>query len=328
MALIDILNNLAREVGLNLADSNVKDIWISKVNDSAKDIYDLYDLPGCLREQVFDVDITSRQMVLPYYVDKIRGVRSYSTLSRIKQLDMRPRYFYGEWTQPFLSWRNKGFSPLCHDLVQDSRLLVTMPFPVLEDFKVYIEGSTSTADRLVEELLFPPGTLSVQSVNQFTNNAPSQSPQGIRSIRKDKPISSNIQVFDVNNLLVSEIANEELQASYTLLQVTDLDQPLNSPCDCYEILYKFRFTPFKADFSTFPIVGADDAVFWKTLSRYYALKKDNDSTKLALGFDDKCNGELRKLTKSDEDSDEKQIQFQPNQYLDVICPFSNTFLLP
>lgn len=308
--LLYILTELSKEIGIPINTDIDRASALSKVNKAARELYSETDLVGSLREQVFDTDASHLQITLPYYVDHIRAARHYDTRSRVKIEDMRPRYFYGhEWPQKFLTWRKKNRVAIAHELDQESILTITLTAPATERFTVYITGSTSLADRITEAIIFEIGDQTKQTTNQWT-----QFP-GFQFIGKDKVISQNVTLTDINGTTISEIANSEIEASYTLIAIGDYENQLG--CDCYEILYKFKFSPFYNDYDNFPAPGYDDAIVYKAASHYWSKDTSPLGQSKVLEYETKCSKIMEDRAGDGEGSDEKELQFGKQRFFDI-----------
>lgn len=306
-----ILTEFSKEVGHPINTDLDRASAIAKINKAARELYSTTDLVGCLREQVFNVDPSKLQITLPYYVDQIRNARNYDTKSRVKIEDMRPRYFYGrDWQQKFLTWRKKNRQPICHDLENDGPLTITIPAAETSRFTVYITGSTVDSDKVTESVIFEIGDTSHDTVNSFTSFP------GFRLIAKDKLITGNVTITDIVGNTISEIANCELEASYTLIAVGDYEN--QTTCDCYEILYKYKFSPFYNDYDVFPAPEYDDAIIYKAASHVWSKDTSPIGQAKVLEYETKCNAILTNRANDGEGSDEKEIQFGKQRFFDIM----------
>jgi len=307
-----ILTEFAKEVGQPLNTAIDRANAISKINKAARELYAITDLVGSLREQVFDVDASKLQITLPYYVDKIRGARHYDTKNRIKIEDMRPRYFYGrEWPQKHLTWRKKNTSYIAHEITNEAPLTISIPQAEDSRFKVIIVGSTSKSDRVVESVTFEIGDTTKTLTNNF-NTFP-----GFQFIGKDKIITQNVKIEDESGITIAEIANCEFESRYTIIAISDYEQSVG--CNCYEFLYKYKFSPFHNDYDTFPAPNYDDAIVCKAVSQFYS--KDTSENGIgqakALEWEARCSAILKQNAEDGEGSDEKEIQFGRNRFFDI-----------
>ncbi len=223
---------------------------------------------------------------------------------------MRPRYFYGnDWPQKYLTWRKKNKQPIAHDLENDGPLTITIPQAETTRFKVYLTGSTLESDRLTEEVVFEIGDTSKATTNSFTSFP------GFRLIGKDRLISNNITITDIVGNAISEIANCELEASFTLIAIGDFENTLG--CDCYEILYKYKFSPFYNDYDSFPAPEYDDAIIYKAASHVWSKDTSQIGQAKVLEYEAKCTAILTNRANDGEASDEKSIQFGKNRFFDI-----------
>lgn len=306
-----ILQEFAKETGLPINSNQDRAATLTKINKAARELYSTTDLVGCLREQVFNVDASHLQITLPYYVDQTRAARHYDTRSRVKIEDMRPRYFYGrDWPQKFLTWRHKNRLAVCNDMVNTGPLAISIAAVDSVRFKVTIVGSTANADRAVETIIFEVGDTIHHTVNNFTPFP------GIQIIGKDQINNQNVDVTDAGGIHLARIANCELESSYTLIAIGDYQNQLG--CDCYEILYKWKFSPFFNDYDIFPAPNYDDAIVYKATSQFWSRDTTEMGQAKVMEYELKCQKVLEQRALDGEGSDEKEIQFGKNQYFDVM----------
>lgn len=323
MALIDILRDISGLMGVDITDVSQKALLIQKVNKAANEVYSYTDIPKCLREQVFCIDQEERQLTLPYYVYKVRGIRNYDNPTRITVNDMRPRYFKGPQAtyQNILSWREKEDMIIGKNLTNASALTITPTAAATAAFTVTVVGSTVGGSRVSETVQF-----SVDDTSKTTVNAFSPFP-GLVNIQKNILIDQDISITDASGNEISFIANSEYRPYYTLLQSLDNNfaiAPLLS--DCYEILYKIRMTPFRNDFDVFPVENFDDIIGWKTLSQYYSTLMDDKSKQNALDYETRLAEAMAKRIADAENADEKEIQFAENRFFEAVRNCSPNYI--
>lgn len=313
--LIDILKDIAVDLGLKITNQDSKDLAVLYVNNAAFELYNSCDLIGSLREQVFNLDTNQQQLSFPYYIGEIRGIRNWETNRHLVQNDMRPRFFHGAWLQPTWSWRAKDLSPIERDIVNTTQLTITLLSPSAENFTVTVVGSTGSADQISEVVTFNVGDLVKTTTNQFT-----QFP-GIQSIVKNVYTTQNLTITDANAVELAMIPNHYKQSIYTIVQVTDQDfNLLAGLTNAYEILYKLRFRSFVNDNDPFMCSGYDDAIKWMALSHYYAKKVDSDGalqTSKADAMRQMCYNIVNQREADYTAGVEKNVQMAPNQMLNV-----------
>lgn len=327
MSLKSILDKWAIPLGYNPNNALERDLWIRKINIAAEEVYNMTDLIGSLREQVFEAPEGIAMLTLPYYVANIRAVRHYDSLSKIQINDMRPHYFYGSIYQSCFTWREKNKVAIRQSLSNESLLTIRLINSQVSDeqFTVTVVGSTDNSERISETLTFNQNDNSKTTSNQFTGNSALGSPSGIRAIIKNKPTKYNLEVLDASGNIIAEIPNSEVESQYTVYQVYDNQgTPVSNDCLCFQVLYKFRFTPFKDDYDNFPCEGYDDAIGWKLEEHSYSKQQGMEQN--AILAHEKCLEVILQRQRNAEMGIEKEIQFGPNRYLDCIGTGGRVYL--
>jgi hypothetical protein len=311
--LLDILTEVAQELGRSTSDLNERRLMIAQINHAAKEIYETDDILGCEREQVFNIGLSDQQITLPSYVGEILGARNYDSRSNIQQVDMRPRYARSGWKKPFqqwpyLQWRKKGNTPVCRSIVDEAAITVSLPDGVVaeRDFTVSITGSNEQSSRVVDVLTFSSGD-TTKTTSKFFGD--------IESITKNKAIDYDLTVTDVNGDTIAQIPNTQLNSNYLLIQVLDRLET-NNPAALVEVLYKPRFRPMQLDTDVFTAGEAyDKVIFWKTMAFFYA-KMDGKEDRVQM-FDMKSQSLLSNLIASAAGNIEMEIDFGRNGTLEA-----------
>lgn len=310
MSLKYILQEWSKETGQPANSTNQRANALDKINKAARELYDGTDLPGCLREQVFDMNFALKEVTLPWYVDQIRAVRHYNSRNRIKLNDMRPRYAVGNWQQPILSFRVKRVLALGNNLTNEAPLTFTLAGSNTEDFNIYLKTSTSYSSSTVEKMTFPTGVITLNSVL-----SPTSFP-GITNIEKDRLTEVDLKVTDASGTIIAEIPNSELASRYTLLQVIDETVIFVQVDPCYEILYKWKFSPLLNDFDNFPADGYDDIIVWKSVSNFWK-RKPGGSEQVTIAEQTLAKLLADKVANS-EAGEELELNFGRNRFQDVM----------
>lgn len=311
MSLKYIIQEWAKETGQPISTTAQHANAVEKINKAAREVWDLSDLPGCLREQVFDIDNTLKQITLPYYVDQIRGIRHYSSFNRVKLNDMRPRYSIGNWTQPLYSFRNKQIVAIGHSLTNEAPLSIQLSGANSDNFTVNIKMSTSESASVVESVSIPAGTTSATTIK-----APTSFP-GIVNIEKDKLTDVDLTITDASGVVIAEIPNNEKASRYTLIQVVDNNvvTPVET-CLCYELLYKIKLSPFFNYYDNYPVDGYDDIILWKALSNFW--KRKPGATEQVTVAETTLATLIAQRAANAEAGEELEMNFGYNRFADVI----------
>ena len=314
MALKHILEDIGSILGLDLSDPDELVYLTDQVNHAAREIYNSMDLPGSIREQIFQVsDVDNYQVSFPQYIDKIRAIRFYNNLAgKIQLEDLRPRYHEHNWNgSNRLSYRIKASnSPLASDITNAGYLTFTLPTGKLEtyDIEITIVGRTSSAERVQETVTLLAGTSSIASVESY---------EAVITIIKSEVNNFNITVTDIDGAELSVIPNSELSTAYTIVQIRADDyssQYGNSyPLNTIEVLYKVKFSGFKNLYDEFPAPNCDKIIFWKFAEHYSAYKPGMEQRAAAAKI--KVDQLLSELNRSDEMGKAITIErSEPNVY--------------
>lgn len=324
MSLQKILLDIASETGIALANDNEKAYIIKMINDASRDLYEIQDIPGCLREQTFNIDesaTTTSLVSLPYYVDQIRGIRYSQILGgKIPQNDMRPRYHGGRgwgansFSMPFRVVREHY--PLKRDISNASVLTFTLPQVESVDIIIHITGETTNSQRTSEEVTIVADSLTVDTLGNFIE---------IQQIEKEQPSNYDIKVTDVESNELAVIHNAELSPLYKIIELQDNNAGLgqvqiNRQLSAIDLLYKVRFTPFVNLFDEFPCPRCDRIIFYK-FCEYYAGQQPGNETSVAMAIQ-KAQSLLDNLCVDTEKGKVLEIEWGRNGFNDAQNPYS------
>lgn len=260
----DILTEVAATAGIKIDSASQRELLVFKINKEAEELYNNAELHNSLREQIFEMGITDQLVTLPWYVGEIKAIRDYDSQLPIHLVDMRPKYQTGEWDHKrSLEYRLKQQNyPLEREFTNESRLRFEFSEALTSDLTVTTTGQTHKAQRSTEVLTFHAGESEKWCDNSWVD---------IESFRKSGVCNADLSIYDVDGNKISEIANCNTEARYTLLQVLEKFQTL-ARTTLVLLLYKTAFIPFKEDTDTFPCGDIyDRAIHWKTLASIYSL---------------------------------------------------------
>lgn len=293
MSLRTILLDVASDLGLDLSNADELAYHIAKVNDAAKEVYDTVDLPGCLREQIFQVDDTDNyQVAFPYYVHKIRAIRFYNTIGgKISIQDMRPRYHTNRWgAQESIKYIIKQQNAaLCKNITNVAPLIFSLPDDVEENAAIVINivGKTPSSARILESVTILAGETSVQTDNHF---------EEVESIEKTALNNYDIGITSIDGEELGDIPNAELRSNYTIVKIRedDLSLAVNNSysLNTIEVLYKTKFIPFFNNFDEFPAPDCDKLISWKFMEHYWSRKPGHAEESLL------ANGKFKEVLKT------------------------------
>lgn len=316
MALKHILEDISSILGFDMTDADEQAYLVEQVNHAARELYNAMDLPGAIREQVFQIDDTDNyQVSFPFYVDKIRAIRFYNTYGgKIRLEDMRPRYHMMRWgNSGVLTFRIKrSDSALADDITNAGPLKFKLPTGKVEAAAVTITvvGKTASAERVQETVILAVGESEVSTVEGY---------EDVISIIKKDYNNYNITIEDIDGAELGIIPNSELQTAYTIVQIRQDDfSPRynnNYPLNTIEVLYKQKFNGFRNLYDEFPCPKCDKIIFWKFAEHYLAYKPGMEQR--SLGAKLKADELLGQLNTGDEMGKAIQIEYAPNPMLEA-----------
>lgn len=308
MPLIDILTDTETYKG-KVTDAS-RPLRIYKINKAAREIHKGSDIEESMDEQVFNINVSSQQVALPSYIDKVRGMRYYDGRSSINLDDMRNRYnfnFTGENELWYLQWRKLKPRCLSREISNQSVIKVTVPLEEPEAFTVTITGKTDKSERISEVLSFSTTDLEQVTAANFI---------AVESVVKSRVTKYNVSLYDVEDNLLGEVLNSENQSTYQIYQIADTDgfsMPAN--VSGVEVRYKYKFQPFLNDGDTFFGMDAyDDAIVWKF------MEHESQNVTDALAYRGKCKEILEQLATDTQAGQRTKINFKPNPFLNL--PYS------
>ena len=269
MPLLSILEEIASDLGNKLSVPSEKAKLITRVNTAARSLYDGNELEGSLREEIFDINQESHQIVFPPRVGQARGFRYVDSGVRGDIVTVQARYHHGDFSREvwLLTFRElEPKSPLYHDIVNETRITLTLKEPALEAFKVIINGSNTNSDSVQDVVEFAVDDIEKETTHSYT---------GVRAISKNITTSQNIAFYDADETLLAVMPNYEDTLEHVIIQISD-DSTTVSDLQSIEWLYKIRYIPMIKDYDEF-ICGSkyDQAIIYKYLE-LYNLKRAKD----------------------------------------------------
>jgi hypothetical protein len=312
MALINILRMIEASEGIPAtSDADQKVLVTARINEAAKELYEDQDFNEAKREDIFNIDVASQVIALPWYVEYIRGWRFFNSRlpGVVDTKDNRYNEGHGNETW-YQKWRSKGFSPLMREISNESTLTFTIPEPEQEDITINIIGATALASKNQETVVIPAGSLSVESVGNYTK---------VNNIIKSAPCGFDITVTDAEDNVMSIIPNHRTYALYHIIQIFDWDNMyLTSTSAQVEILYKEKFNELVNDYDEFLFGDKyDKAIYWKYLAHQ---SKDQAVTQ---AFEEKCFGVLQKIADNESIGLRRVMNFRKSPYMKM--PYGQPF---
>lgn len=308
MSLKNILQDISTQFGIDIVDDNERLLQIERVNQVAEELYNKMDLPGSIKEQIFQFDDTDNyQISFPHYVDKLRAIRFYNSHGGpITLEDMRPRYHLRRWgTNGLIRFRIKQTNAcLADNITNAAPLLFKLPIGKTEatDIIINIVGRTVDSQQIEEKLTLVAGQNSILSVNSY---------EEVFNIEKQDYNTYDISIVDIDNNTLGSIPNNLLRPNYTIVGIRQDDWSLffnnQYPLNTIEVLYKTRFYPFRNFRDEFPAPNCDKLIFWKFAEHYAAGKPGMEDR--ALMANEKVKTLLAELNSNDEFGKELTVEF-------------------
>lgn len=296
---------------------------IDIVNKAAQDLYESADMTDCLWEELFSFVVTDsplvKQVTFPFYVGPLRAIREFrGGNTPVRLHDMRPRYHYGGWGEGLttLTYRIRAFSyPLERDMETEGPVVISFPAGASagQDITITIIGENDSAAHVYEEI-----TIAASDVSKVTTKSFMFNGQGIKKIRKNIYTLQDVIISDINGIQIARIPNNQLETSYTLVQLDDWAMDVDCGSNYIEALYKKKFFKMKNDFDDFPVPGLDSAIYFKSVARYYAKKQGKED--LAILNDAKATEQVKNFITNQEQGVDKEMNFAPSPYLSVYPP--------
>lgn len=311
--LIIMLSNILADLKDSLTAKD-RPVLLRYANRAYKEIYDTYDLPGSIFDEYFEVDGTDGQVVLPEYVDQIRGAGAETGKHPIKVTDFRSGYRVTPVFQQPYEWRVRGNVPLCSQMDATDQLRIVFSGAEAYAVNVYIRGQTSTSSDYTETVMFNAGETEKVTVSQWV----ADNPYALTMVAKDVPTANDVTVFvNTTDTEVSKIRNRLLEARYQLLQLSDINPPsgaFSTPFEGARIVYKKTFVPLYFDTDEVVYPKIEEAVIWKARELWFGRESTADSLKSAQYAYQKCQALLNTVMINQESESEKRATFARNPY--------------
>jgi len=303
--LVHILTDIAKDLGVPRND-NDRAVRLLDVNNAIRELHAGLDLPESLDEEVYDINIPSQQIVLPAYVDKVIGMRYADNRVKI-QVDSRaaryndPNYFENEvW---YLQWRDRGWSALSREIVNQSAITVAFPTGLNNGaaFTVTITGQTDKATQTSEVLTFAADDNSKVSTMNWVQ---------VKSIVKSATTQYDLIVTDADDNELAVLPNSELISAYRNFQYYDTDGFTQTTSQSgIEVMFKRKFFPLSADYDNyFGTDRYDKAIYWK----FMELRSKNSDD--AVSYHTKCSQLLGDLLADTHRESRAKINFSSVAY--------------
>jgi len=265
MSLQYILEQVGYKIGQNPANVNQRGTMLRFVNSAAKEVYNISDMAGSLREQLFKVN-PNQTIAFPPYMGQLRAMRNADDHTALTLSQLRPHYNQFNWVDSWKNWRLKGLQPLSTSLRNQSTLTVSVAQVETPNVIVNVTGSTINASRVSEQLTMSNTTVS--TVMAYTN---------VAAFSKTTVNTVDVQLLDADGNQISYIPNNRLKAEFQIVDISNAPWCIpnaNPIVGWVEVLYKEALPYLSVDTDEFPASGYDDVVVAKCLQLYYEEQKD------------------------------------------------------
>ncbi len=321
MALKNILNLIASNGGVTLSDSEQLAYTTDQINQSANELYDQNNLVGSLREQVYNVNIPQGNLVsLEPYVGNVMAVRYFWPQLNLRVRSSAPHYTARFWqVKDFLAWQMKDNRPIHTDISNDGILTFTFKQALTVALNISIIGASGFASQIIESIACPVGTLTVSSVNTYSE---------LSALTKDAPCNADCIVTDIDGNEIATIANHQYKSLYQICQIIDLpnnnlgtSQGFIPGCTYVEMLWKLRWKPMVNPQDEFLCPGYDEAIFWKYMERKALLDSTQSifTANQADKFKAKADKIIKDVGQNASQSYEMSLNFGENPTLEAFA---------
>jgi hypothetical protein len=258
-----IITEIAHVEGQDLSIAGERNLLLTRINRAARELYIEYDIEESLQEKVFDFNVNTQQVTLPFYIAHIRGMRLEALEQKVEADAQRNRYNYGLDNRPWpLKWRKAGFSILQREIQNESIIIASVPVAESKDVTISLIGTTENADRVKDTLILPAGETSVEGSVSFKDP--------MYGISKDITTDCNITLKDVEDNILAIIPNWSPYINYRSYQVSDVENSgdlINN--EAVEIYFKHMFIDAIDDSDLFwGTEKYDDVIIYKYFKLY------------------------------------------------------------
>lgn len=302
-----ILERAGQKMGLSPRDNAQRQVLLGFLNEAADELYAQSDMPNSMYEQVFKVN-GDNTISLPSYVGYLRAAREFYTMRPWHINTMRPRYNTANWKDMWRNYRIVGHKAIQRTLVNQAQLVITVAAVENPPIMVTLRGATEDAQSVVEVVTMD--AISKQTTNNWLD---------LEGAQKDRVNSYNVVISDIDEVEISMISNDQLEANYLIVDVSLLPFSANSNSQqdhWVEILYKKTLPWLKNDGDEFPAKGYDNVLVNK-MAQLWA--EQQEKVELAGAYDAKATRSLARKTENENRATEDQVCFQPNPHDQLNC---------
>lgn len=303
-----ILSQAGSKMGLDPTiptDSTVstgRSVLLRYLNEAARELWEQADVPGCLMEQVFHVN-GDQTISLPSTVGTIRAIRELDSQVPWHINQMRPRYNVYNWKDNWRNWRIRNTQALMATVTNQSVGVLSVPRVETPPVVVTVSGNTLDASNVSEVITMD--TASKMTVNNFLD---------YNAVTKNRINTCDVSLKDVDGKLLTVIPNNELEASYQIIDVSAcpwLPQSNGTVDNYLEILYKKSLPVFQNDGDEYPAQGYDDVLVNKIMQLWC---EEQGKASEALAWDAKATRTMARIKENQNMETEDMVALQPNPH--------------
>lgn len=302
-----VLRQAGRKMGLSPSVEGEREVLLRFCNEAAEELYDQADIAGSLMECCFKIN-GDQEIALPAFVGNVRALRELDSLIPWSINQMRPRYNVQNWKDAWRNIRLKYQSPLQASVRNESILSIVVPEVENPPVVISLTGSTTFASTASE-------TIVMDSTVKNTVNAYKE----IKSFTKDRINLFDVHLFDVDELELSVIPNDYVEASYQVIDVSICPWLNNNAgqLDHYmEVLYKKPLPWFSNDTDEYPVQKCDNILVNKILQLW---AEEQEKPDVALAFDSKATRSLARKNENQNRPTQDCVAMVPNPH-DYLSP--------
>jgi hypothetical protein len=295
-----ILQHAGNKLGLDPAVVDQRTTMLRLLNEACMELYDQADLPDLQDEKVFKVN-GNQTITFPAYLGQFRAAREFFSQTPWHINQMRPRYNWANWKDMWRNFRLINKQPFQATPRNEAMAVIKVPFVEDPPIVVTITGSTEQSASITEEITMD--AVEKSTVNNFVT---------YKAIRKDRVNNYNVIIQDIDELQISEIPSDQVEACYLILDVSTfpfLNQDVSIQSHFLEVMFKKSLPWLQDDGQEFPAPDYDNILVNKVIQLFY---EETNRPDLALLYDNKATRSTARKMNDRNRATEDTIAFVPN----------------
>lgn len=298
-----ILSQAGNKMGLNPSVPSQRAVMLRFLNEAAVELYDQSDMVGSLYEDLYKIN-GDQTVAFPANVGQLRAARPYDTQMPWHINQMRPRYNVCNWPDKWRNFRIKNHQATHTSIRNEAQVVVTVASVETPPIVVTVSGGNENAEYVSEEITMD--AVSKMSVNNFTT---------VNAFVKDRSNNYNVILSDIDELEISRILNNQLEASFLIIDCSIFPYMNNdggsTQAHWLEVLYKKKLPYLSNDGDEFPGQGFDNIIVNKMLQLWMEEQQNPD---LALVYDGKATRSLARKQEEENRATEDTVALIPNPH--------------